>query len=186
MVPVPTMLYMRHGWHEIILPSLRDGAGTILPTWFHRITRREHVASQYETVDAALEYRRAYADHCVEGRLRRERVGRILDLLADSPGGRLLDGGSGPGVALANSLLRSRRHDFDVTVLDQSPAMIEQCVDKAAGSEGLHAYVGDLELLPFADPGPSIVSVVTGALEYTNARARRLASFPGSPVPTEW
>ena len=104
----------------------------------------------------------------MEGRLRRERVGRILDLLADSPGGRLLDGGSGPGV-LARSLLQSRRHDFDVTVLDQSPAMIEQCVDKAAGGEGLHAYVGDLESLPFAD-GSFDVSVVTGALEYTNAR----------------
>ena len=165
---VPSAMLFAGGWHEIILPSLRAGAGTILPTWFHRITRREHVASQYETVDAALQYRRAYADNCMEGRLRRERVGRILDLLADSPGGRLLDGGSGPGV-LARSLLQSRRHDFDVTVLDQSPAMIEQCVDKAAGGEGLHAYVGDLESLPFAD-GSFDVSVVTGALEYTNAR----------------
>lgn len=167
MVP-STMLYAS-GWHEIILPSLRDGAGTVLPTWFRRITRREHVASQYETADAARHYQRAYADHCLEGRLRRERVGCILDLLADSPGGRLLDGGSGPGV-LAHSLLESRRHDFDITVLDQSRAMIQQCVDNAPDTKRLHAYVGDLESLPFAD-GSFDVSIVTGALEYTNAHA---------------
>jgi ubiquinone/menaquinone biosynthesis C-methylase UbiE len=156
------------GWHEIILPSLRDGVGTILPTWFRRITRREYVASQYETVDAARQYKRAYAGQCLEGRLRRERAGRILDLLADSSGGRLLDGGSGPGV-LAHSLLQSPRHNFDITVLDQSPAMIQQCVDNAPGAERLHAYVGDLESLPFAD-GSFDVTVATGALEYTNAR----------------
>jgi ubiquinone/menaquinone biosynthesis C-methylase UbiE len=163
------MLVHGTGWHELVGPSFRNSAGAIFPAWPHRGRRKEHVISQYETVRSTHEYKLAYAGQRVDSRLLRERAAHVLDLLESSPGGNLLDAGCGPGI-LVHALLQSERHDFDVTVLDQSPAMIRQCVDGAEGTERLHAFVGDLEALPFGDASFD-VTLVTGALEYTDARA---------------
>jgi ubiquinone/menaquinone biosynthesis C-methylase UbiE len=103
----------------------------------------------------------------VDSLLLRERTARVLDLLAESSSGKLLDAGCGPGI-LAHSLLQSEQREFDVTVLDQSPTMIQHCVEDAPSTGRLHAFVGDLEALPFAD-GSFDVTLVTGALEYTDA-----------------
>jgi SAM-dependent methyltransferase len=157
---VPSEVIQVTRWHEL---------GSVLPAWVYRSRRRKHVISQYESARATHDYKRAYEGHRVDSRLLRERTAYVLDLLAESPSGKLLDAGCGPGI-LAHSLLRSERHKFDVTVVDQSPAMIQHCVDGAPGPRRLGAYVGDLEALPFAD-GSFDVTLVTGALEYTNARA---------------
>jgi SAM-dependent methyltransferase len=157
---VPSQMLQVTRWNEL---------GAILPAWAYRARRKKHVISQYETVGSTHDYERAYARQRVDSRLLRERAARVLDLLADSPGGHLLDAGCGPGI-LVHSLLQSQRHDFDVTALDQSPAMIEHCVANAPSTERLHAFVGDLEALPFAD-GSFDVTLVTGALEYTDAHA---------------
>jgi ubiquinone/menaquinone biosynthesis C-methylase UbiE len=165
---VPSEVLHGIGWHELVGPSLHNGAGALLPIFPHRAKRKKHVISQYETVCSTHEYRRAYAGRRIDSRLLRERAEQVLNLLENSPGGNLLDAGCGPGI-IAHSLLESERHDFDVTVLDQSPAMIQYCIDNASSSRRLHAFVGDLESLPFRD-GSFDVTLVTGALEYTDAR----------------
>jgi ubiquinone/menaquinone biosynthesis C-methylase UbiE len=181
---VPTEMLQVTGWHELVVPSLRDGAGAIFPTLPRQVRRREHVISQYETAGSTHDYKRVYASRRVDSRLLRERTAHVLYLLENSSGDNLLDAGCGPGI-LAHSLLQSQRHDFDVTVLDQSPAMIQHCIDDAPRSERLHAFVGDLEALPFHD-GSFDVTLVTGALEYTDARMsiRELARVtrPGGTV----
>jgi ubiquinone/menaquinone biosynthesis C-methylase UbiE len=133
-------------------------------------TRKQHVIAQYNTAEAAEEYARCYASPLqIDGRLRQERTTVVLDILADLPGGRLLDAGCGSG-ALTHSLLVSERHDYEVAALDQSPAMVSHCANNVPRPEKFHAYVGDLEALPFAD-GTFDVTIVNGALEYTRTRA---------------
>lgn len=132
--------------------------------------RKSFVVAQYNVESAAKGYTAGYTDLGVDGRIRRMRIELILKLLENVDPGRLLDAGSGPGV-LVHSLLRSSRHDFTVTALDQSPVMARHCVDNAPTGtrEKMTALVGDLESLPFAD-GSFDVTVATGSLEYTNAR----------------
>lgn len=131
--------------------------------------RKQHVIAQYSTAEAVEDYARGHGNPLhMDGRLRQERATVVLDILAGLPGGRLLDAGCGPG-ALAHSLLASERQDYEVTALDQSPAMMSHCANNAPKPEKLHAYVGDLEALPFAD-GTFDITVVTGALEYTRTR----------------
>jgi SAM-dependent methyltransferase len=96
------------------------------------------------------------------------RVDLILDLLPDNRGGRVLDAGCGPGV-LARALLRSPRHDVNVTVLDRSPTMVKYCLDNVDNDDRFGASIGDLEALPFADSTFDI-TFATGALEYLNIR----------------
>jgi SAM-dependent methyltransferase len=133
------------------------------------LSRKQQVISQYDTAGAAQDYTLGYARQRIDGRLLQSRLDLVLSLLADGHGGRLLDAGCGPGV-LAHSLLRSPRHEFDVAVLDQSPAMVQHCVANCPSPGKLHPYVGDLCALPFADESFD-VTIVTGALEYTNAGA---------------
>jgi SAM-dependent methyltransferase len=93
----------------------------------------------------------------------------VQDILASSPGGDLLDAGCGPGVMVL-SLLKSRPHDFRLTALDQSPAMVKYCADSTRGLGGVRAVVGQLEAMPL--PAASFdVTLVMGALEYADARA---------------
>jgi ubiquinone/menaquinone biosynthesis C-methylase UbiE len=133
--------------------------------------RKSFVVAQYNAASAADEYTTGYADPSVDGGIRRTRIELILKLLENVDPGRVLDAGSGPGV-LVNSLLRSPRHGFTVTALDQSPVMAQYCIDNAPEGtrEKLTALVGDLEALPFAD-GSFGVTLATGSVEYTNARA---------------
>jgi ubiquinone/menaquinone biosynthesis C-methylase UbiE len=128
--------------------------------------RKQRVIAQYDSAEAAQDHAQGYARSRIDGRLLQSRHDLVLSLLADGPGGRLLDAGCGPGV-LAHSLLRSPRHDLDVTVLDQSLAMVRHCLANSPSPGRLHPCVGDLCALPFAD-GSFDVTIVTGALEYTN------------------
>jgi len=98
----------------------------------------------------------------------RTRLQLVQDILRSRPGGALLDAGCGPGI-LARALLRNRPGDFSITILDQSAAMIKYCADNTREFGPVHATIGQLEALPFADASFD-VALIMGALEYADAR----------------
>lgn len=134
-----------------------------------RLRRKKVVTAQYDTDQLASGYAYAHDLSRPEGRHLRSRIRLVQELLASAPHGKLLDAGCGPGV-LARALLDSPQHDYDITVLDQSPAMVKYCVASIRESGEVHAIIGDLETLPFAG-GTFDVALTTGALEYTDAQA---------------
>jgi SAM-dependent methyltransferase len=130
--------------------------------------RRDRVRTQYDSADAASNYARTHVQSSADSRYLRTRIGLVHEMLADRPSGRLLDAGCGPG-ALIRTLLESPKFNFRISALDQSPAMIRHCVDNNCPPGKVHATVGDLEHLPHRD-GEFDVTLVTGALEYTDIR----------------
>ena len=131
-------------------------------------SRKDRVIAQYGNSQAAIDYARAYEGSRPEGRFFSSRLQLVKNILASCPGGDLLDAGCGPGV-MVHALLESRPQQFRITVLDQSPAMVEHCVIKVHGLGKINPAVGRLEAMPFADVTFD-VTLVMGALEYTNAR----------------
>ena len=132
------------------------------------LRRKKRVLAQYESEHRASDYAYAHALSRPEGRHLRSRIRLLLELLEEAPYGKVLDAGCGPGM-LVHSLLDSPRHDYDITVLDLSQAMVRYCVENTRESGEVRAAVGDLETLPFAS-GAFDIAIVTGALEYTDAR----------------
>jgi ubiquinone/menaquinone biosynthesis C-methylase UbiE len=70
----------------------------------------------------------------------------------------------------AQALLKSRPHDFRISVLDQSRAMVEYCAESMRSVGPVYPAVGQLEALPYADVTFD-VTLATGVLEYTDAWA---------------
>ncbi len=131
-------------------------------------SRSVRAAAQFDTTAASLEYLQAVETPGPAGRFMRSRLRLVQNVLADCPGGDLVDIGCGPGI-LTRTLLRSRPCDFRITALDLSPSMIRQCVASAHGTGDVHAAVGNLERLPFKDGGFD-VAIATGVLEYADVR----------------
>lgn len=69
-----------------------------------------------------------------------------------------------------HTLLRSRPRDFRITVLDQSPVMVEHCAAIVRDAGKVGATVGRLEAMPYATASFD-VTLAMGALEYTEVRA---------------
>ena len=69
-----------------------------------RPSRKERVVAQYNNAQSANEYAQAYHHPGPKGRFFRARLRLVQDVLADCPGGNLLDAGCGPG-AMAHALL---------------------------------------------------------------------------------
>jgi ubiquinone/menaquinone biosynthesis C-methylase UbiE len=134
-----------------------------------RPTRKDRVVAQYDSALAANEFADAYHLDRPEGRFFRARLRLVQDILTRCPGGDLLDAGCGPGM-ITHALLESRPHDFRITVLDQSPAMVEYCAASARSVGAVSPAVGRLEALPYADATFDI-TLAMGVLEYTDARA---------------
>jgi 2-polyprenyl-3-methyl-5-hydroxy-6-metoxy-1,4-benzoquinol methylase len=132
-------------------------------------SRSVRVAAQFDTAAASREYLQTVETPGPAGRFMRSRLRLVQTVLADCPGGDLVDIGCGPGI-LTRTLLRSRPGDFRITALDLSPSMIRQCVASAHGSGDVHVAVGNLERLPFKDGGFD-VAIATGVLEYADVRA---------------
>ncbi len=130
-------------------------------------SRKARVIAQYGSSDDAAGYARANQGSRPEGRFFRSRLQLVKNVLASCPGGNLLDAGCGPGV-MVHALLESRPHDFRISVLDQSPAMVEYCVARARDIGEIYPTVGRLEAMPFADATFDVI-LVMGALEYTDA-----------------
>ncbi len=145
----------------------RSTVPKILPV-FGTLRRKDLVTQQFGTGQQAQAYADAHALARVDSLHRAARIRLLHELLAQFPEGELLDAGCGPGV-LARSLLDSPVHKYRITMLDQSEAMIHYGVAHVGGSE-VRAIVGDLESLPFGDASFD-VTICTGALEYTDARA---------------
>jgi ubiquinone/menaquinone biosynthesis C-methylase UbiE len=131
-------------------------------------SRKERVMAQYGNSQAAADYWRANEGARPEARFFRSRLQLVNNILASYPGGDLLDAGCGPGI-MVRALLDSRPHDFRITVLDQSRAMVEYCVKRARDIGDIYPTVGQLEAMPFADVTFDVI-LVMGALEYTDAR----------------
>ena len=132
------------------------------------MSRKERVIVQYDNPHAPADYARGHEGSRPGGRFSRSRLRLVQDLLASCPGGDLLDAGCGPGV-MAHALLDSRPHDFRITALDQSLAMVEYCRATVRDIGEIYPTVGQLEALPFAD-ATFDVTLVMGALEYADAR----------------
>ena len=69
-----------------------------------------------------------------------------------------------------HTLLRSRPGNFRITVLDQSPVMVEHCAAIVRDAGKVGATVGRLEAMPYATASFD-VTLAMGALEYTEVRA---------------
>jgi ubiquinone/menaquinone biosynthesis C-methylase UbiE len=150
------------------LSRVARGGAQLLIALYASLRRKSRVVAQYNTDRLASDYAYAHSLSRPEGRHLRCRIRVLHELLTDIPYGNLLDAGCGPGI-LTRSLLDSPRHDYNITVLDQSQAMVRYCKESTRDTGKIHAAVGDLETLPFAD-GAFDITIVTGALEYTDAR----------------
>lgn len=133
------------------------------------LTGKQRLTENYGSDALAAGYAYAHTLSRSEGRHLRSRIRLLHELLAKFPSGQLLDAGCGPGV-LVHTLIESPHHDYRITVIDRSSAMVRYCVDSSRESGGVRAAVGDLVSLPFADKTFDI-TLVTGALEYTDSRA---------------
>jgi ubiquinone/menaquinone biosynthesis C-methylase UbiE len=131
-------------------------------------SRKERVIAQYDDSQAAVGYARANQGSRPGARFFKSRLQLVKNILASCPGGNLLDAGCGPGV-MVHALLESRPHDFRITVLDQSPAMVEYCVAWTRDIGEIYPTVGRLEAVPYADAIFDVI-LVMGALEYTDIR----------------
>ena len=136
---------------------------------FARPSREEIITAQYDTAEAVANYARAYDSSRPHGRFFKSRLQLVHDILAAYPGGELLDVGCGPGI-MARTLLESRPDDFRITVLDQSPAMVEHCAVYVHDVGNVEPTVGKLEEMPFADDSFDVV-LAMGVLEYADAVA---------------
>jgi ubiquinone/menaquinone biosynthesis C-methylase UbiE len=161
----------------------RSAVSDILPLFGATLRRKTWASAQFRTELQAQAYAEVHALPRSDGRHRTARIRLIHELLAQFPEGELLDAGCGPGI-LVRSLLDSPAHDYRITMLDQSEAMIRYGATHTGGGRA-RAIVGDLEDLPFAEASFD-VAVATGVLEYTDARAsvRQLARVtrPGGAV----
>ena len=133
-----------------------------------RPSRKEHVIAQYNSVAAAADYARCHHSSRPAARHFRSRIWLVQDILSAYFDGDLLDAGCGPGI-LAQTLLRTRPHDFRITVLDQSVAMVKYCMANLSDTNSVRPTVGQLEALPYADAIFDI-TLVMGALEYTELK----------------
>ena len=139
------------------------------PEYLNRSSRKKRVAAQYNSAQSAFEFAGAYQNPRTAGRILRTRLRLVQDVLASCPGGDLLDAGCGPGV-VAQALLKSRPHDFRISVLDQSRAMVEYCAASARSLGKVYPAVGQVEALPYTD-ATFDVTLVMGVLEYADASA---------------
>jgi ubiquinone/menaquinone biosynthesis C-methylase UbiE len=133
-----------------------------------RVLRHDRVMAQYASDQAAADYAESYGDTRPSSRFFRSRVQAVLDALAETPGGDLLDAGCGPGV-MVRTLLSTRRNDFAITALDQSSAMIRYCATSTV-TGNVRPVVGTLEDMPFPTSTFDI-TLAMGVLEYTDAAA---------------
>src|ERR1700753_1462883 len=101
-----------------LLRCLRSGGDSLIAL-LGRVRRKEIVVSQYGTDRLASDYAHAHDLSRPEGRHLRSPIPLLHELLASFPRGRLLAAGCGPAV-LVGTLLESPRHDYEITVIDQS------------------------------------------------------------------
>ena len=137
------------------------------PKYLDRSSRKKHVAAQYSSAQSADELR---APTRIHGRWD-DSSGPVSGLCKTSwpvvPEEICSTPGCGPGV-MAQALLKSRPHDFRISVLDQSRAMVEYCAASARSLGKVYPAVGQLEALPYAD-ATFDVTLAMGVLEYANA-----------------
>ncbi|WP_091628249.1 class I SAM-dependent methyltransferase [Amycolatopsis saalfeldensis] len=127
-------------------------------------TEREHlVRAQFDDRSRAAEYAASHEEPGPSGRYFSSRMHAVLEALGHCPGGDLVDVGCGPGV-FARQLADARPDEFQVTLVDSSPAMIAEASRSLRGTNTRLA-VGDAVNLPFPESSFG-VAVAMGVLEY--------------------
>jgi ubiquinone/menaquinone biosynthesis C-methylase UbiE len=127
------------------------------------------VAAQYHAPAAAEGYANLHHGSGSAARFFHSRIHLISTVLAATEGGDLLDVGCGPGM-MVRELLDSRPGAFRITALDRSPAMVDACARRAAGTDTVRALVGRIEAMPLPDACFDVV-LAMGVLEYTDVGA---------------
>lgn len=94
------------------------------------------------------------------------RVRRVRELLSQTPAGKALDVGCGPGTMFRYLLDRG----FECFGVDLSPQMVDACQRQFGHESGTHFEVGTIEGLPFPDACFDVV-LCLGVLEYVDAHA---------------
>src|SRR3990167_4524013 len=100
---------------------------------------------------------------------------RVIDLLAPTPGERLLDVGIGPGL-LALDLARLVGESGRLVGLDLAPAMVAAAADRLAGVGHAEVRIGDAADLDLPD-GAFDAAVSTQVYEYVDDMPRALAEL---------
>lgn len=136
-----------------------------------RVTRRRQrqrrwVADQFAGQTKADTYLRSMInDSTNQGRFFKRRCQLVEEALASCAGGDILDAACG-AESVAKAAFESRTNDFRVTLLDQSPAMVELCASRLRDICAAEPVVGDVEALPFPS-GRFDVAICVGSLDYT-------------------
>ncbi|MES2895937.1 MAG: methyltransferase domain-containing protein [Pseudomonadota bacterium] len=100
---------------------------------------------------------------------------RVIDLLAPTPGERLLDVGVGPGL-LALDLARLVGESGRLVGLDLAPAMVAAAAERLAGVSHAEIRIGDAADLDLPD-GAFDAAVSTQVYEYVDDMPRALAEL---------
>mgnify|MGYP001579902105 CR=1 FL=1 len=133
------------------------------------ITRRPEVSHFH---DASTPYLAEYDRDTPEGYSFRVRREKVLALLPDGSGKKILDLASGPGIMIKG--LRAK--NYTVTCVDAAPGMIELARKEADNDPGVSCEVGDAYSLRFSDASfDSIVAM--GLIEYLNDGDRYLSEM---------
>lgn len=124
---IPLDLAIQAHSRDVLVPFGRGTAAEIIPL-LGRFRRKDWVTAQFSTGQQAQTYAEGHALAPLDRQHRTARIELLHELLAQFPRGELLDAGCGPGV-LVRSLLDSPAYNYRITMLDQSEAMIQYCID---------------------------------------------------------
>ena len=136
------------------------------PDWRARLDSPadREIGKRFESERLADSYSDIYDEQTPVGELLRARRRLVLELLAGTSGGTLLNAGCGAG-QMSRFLLERRPGDFSITALDRSQMMIDAARSVIGDDAGVRFVVGRIELMPFDDASFD-VALALGVLEY--------------------
>jgi ubiquinone/menaquinone biosynthesis C-methylase UbiE len=120
--------------------------------------------------DVSAPYQKEYDRETPEGYSFRVRREKVLALLPEGSGKKILDLASGPGVMIKD--LRSR--GYSVTCVDAAPGMIELAKEVAGSDPAVSCEVGDAYALRFEKASFDVVTAM-GLIEYLSDEDKYIA-----------
>ena len=114
-------------------------------------------------------YADLYDDDSPVGYLLSTRLKRVIEMLGDVRGSRVLDAGCGPGMT-SDYVLKNGSEFFGI---DLSESMLKICRERSICPESMHLAIADIATLPFPDSSFDTI-LCLGALEYVETIKRAL------------